>query len=127
MTKEVLKRLVKIGHFSDWFGLVSGYNLRKVADKANLWGYIGSELWSKKALKAVIDPYRNFALQKGFDEKTIDQDLQYFASKARVTINQVRRVYYQIEVEPEEKPEKLAEEAEEEIELPEFEEEAEEE
>ena len=122
MAEEVLKRLVKIGHFSDWFGLVSGYSLRKVAEKISLWGYTGSELWPKEALQTIIDPYRKYALQQGLNEKTIDEDLQYFASKTKVDINQVRRVYYQIDVEPEEKPEKLAEEAEEEL-AEEFEEE----
>ena len=119
--KDVFEKLLKIGKVSEWFGLVSGYSLIKIADKANLWGVTGSALWPKEALKTVIDPYQKYALQQGLDETTIDKALQYFASKAKVDINQVRRVFYQIEVEPKEKPEKLAEEAEKELESEGFE------
>jgi len=116
--EKVLKSLVEIGHFSDWFGLSSGYSLRKVADKATLWGYIGG-LWSEKALRTVIDPFRDYATKQGLTEKVIDEELQYFAEKTAVDLNQVRRVYHEIEIEPKEKSfklEELAKEAESEIE-----------
>lgn len=127
--KEVLERLVKVGSFADWFGLVSGYSLRKVANKACLWGLTGRELWSKEALETVIAPYRKYANQQKLNVATIDSDLQFFAGKTDVDISEVRRVYHQINAKPEEKSEKLTEEAEsdfEDFETPEeFEEEGE--
>lgn len=123
MTEDILKRLVKIGQFSDWLGLVSGYKLQKVADQIIFFGLTGTEFWPKAALETVLAPYRKHALQQKITKKTIDEDLRYFASKAKVDLNRVRRVYYQINIEPSEKPEELIEEAEDE--LPEFEEETE--
>jgi hypothetical protein len=110
----VLKNLTQIGHFSDWLGLVNGYSLRKLADKACLWGCT-DEFWDEKALLAAIEPFREYAVKQGLSDETIDKELQYFKDKTGVSLNEIRRAYYQIEIEPKEKLpnlEALAKEAE---------------
>jgi hypothetical protein len=112
---DAFKKLTKTGKVVEWGGLVTRFNLKKVSDKAFLWGLKGQELWSKEALELVIAPYREYALRQKLPEKTIDEDLDYFAKKTGVDLNRARRVFYQIDIEPEEKPKKLVEEAEEEL------------
>lgn len=113
--KKVLERLVKAGNYADWLGLATGYSLKKVAQKASLWGLMGNQLWSNDQLEMVIKPYREYASKQKLDEATVDSDLQMFAKKTDIDINRVRRVYHNVDIEPEEKPEKVVEEAEEEL------------
>jgi hypothetical protein len=97
---DVLKSLVEYGRFSEWFGLSSGFSLRKVADRAFLHGCI-DKFWTTKALETIIAPFRTYATKEGLTEKVIDTELDYFAKKLVVELNLLRRVYYRIgEAEP---------------------------
>lgn len=118
-----LERLLKVGSFSELFGLVSGFKLEKVIQKIRVWGITGKEFWSREGIETILAPYRKHSKQQNLSEKAIDEVLQSFAETAKIDINLVRRVFYQIAVEekPKEKPEEIIEEAEEE--LPEIEEE----
>lgn len=128
MKKETLERLLKVGNFSELFGLFSGYDLKKVTEKISLWGLAEKKLWSNKAIETILAPFRKHSRQKNLSEKAIDEALRYFAETAKIDTNLVRRVYWGVASEPEEKseenPEEIIEEAEEE--LPIFEDETEE-
>jgi len=128
MKETTLARLLKIGKKSELFGLFSSYDLKKVAKKISLWGLTGKEFWSRKAIETILEPFRNHSRQNNLSEKAIDEALCYFAETAKIDVNLVRRVYWGVASEPEEKseenPEEIIEEAEEE--LPIFEDETEE-
>jgi len=97
---DVLKSLVEYGRFSEWFGLSNGFSLRKVADRAFLYGCT-DKFWSKEALETIITPFREYATKQGLTEEVIDKELDYLSKKLVVEINLLRRVYYQVEAEPE--------------------------
>ncbi len=119
MKKATLNRLLTVGNYSELFGLVSGYNLKKVTDKIRLWGLTG-DLWTKKAIETVIFPFRKHARQQNLSEKAIDAALNSFAETAKIDANLVRRVYWGVaSSEPKKKFEEISEEAEDD--LPEFE------
>jgi len=125
-----LKRLLKVGSFTELFGLIRGYRIEKVIQKIKVWGLTGKKFWSREGVETILAPYRNYAKQENLSEKAIDETLQSFAKATETDLNLVRRVFYQIvEAEPEEKPEESPEELSEEAEedLPEFEEDKEEE
>jgi len=118
-----LERLLKVGKYSELFGLFSGYDLKKVTDKICLWGLTGS-LWTKAAIETVISPFRKHALQQHLSENAVDEAICHFAQTANIDKNLVRRIYWGVASEPKEKPEENPEEIIDEAEedLPEFDE-----
>jgi len=130
LKKTILNRLLKVGSYSELFGLFSGYDLKKVTDQIKTWGLAESKLWSNKAIETILEPFRIHSRQQNLSEKTIDKALSYFAETTKIDTNLVRRVYWGVassepKEKPEEKTEEIIEEAEED--LSEFEDEDEEE
>ena len=117
-----LERLLKVGSFTELFGLIRGYRLETVMQKIKVWGLVGQKFWTKDSIETVLAPYRNHTKQQNLSEKNIDETLQNFAKTVGVDLNLVRRIFYQVGVveKPEEKPEEIIEEAEDD--LPEFDE-----
>lgn len=115
MKKTTLEKLLKVGTFSELFGLFSGYDLKKVTDKLSLWGLAEKKLWSNKAIETILEPFRKHSRQKNLSEKAIDEALRYFGETANIDVNLVRRVYWGVASEPKKEPEEIIEEAEDEL------------
>ena len=107
---------MKVGSFTELFGLIRGYRLEKVIQRIKVWGLTGEKFWCREGVETILAPYRNHAKQQNLSEKAIDETLQSFAKATETDLNLVRRVFYQIvEAEPEEEPEEIIEEAEKEL------------
>jgi len=94
--KLTLERLLKVGSFTELFGIFSGFKLDKVVDKIKTWGLVGEEFWARDDIEAIIAPYRKHVKQNHVTEKATDLALQNFAKAIDVDLNMVRRIFYQV-------------------------------
>ena len=113
MRKQVVEKLIAESEYMDFPAFWNkGFNLLTLADKAQYHGLIGAKNWDKNSLRMVIDRFRAHTQGEDYREEKIDAMLEYFALKADLDLNLLRRLFYEPLEQPEEAEEEKTEEAE---------------
>lgn len=76
-----------------------GYDLDKVAQHLEYYGFVGAELYTDDLLELILAPFRDYTKQEEMSEKNIDESLELLAKKIGVDINILRRLFYSTEFE----------------------------